>query len=366
MIERHIIFILIILLFPSFCRADSFTDKFSLESAHGVLSIGDSIRSGVIVGQDSWDWLFQTDGYHKYLATGKGNVLRSMIKDAIVLAFSPDKSVEADDFLHQTPEANDYKAVMNKNICTLSRRRDEALRFMAETDFTALLSKANQLVRNYLPQKAVTEKVSLNNLYLICTIPDASVRGHSVLLDLNMAMDMTQEEIVRLLAHEFFHNYREATLAHEPKDSFWKIFNCSEDEGIADLIDKGDHPETMYTRYGESFKTLYLNEYRNSFCTLQKLDSLLTIFMSEPVEGEYAPVADLLVFNGHPTGFYMTRLIREEGLEKKLIQVFDSPAAFVELYNKAALRKNSRGGTEYIFSKDMLIHLNKAEKSIAH
>ena len=137
--------------------------------------------------------------------------------------------------------------------------------------------------------------VTLNDLFLICSIPDASVRNHSVLLDLNLAMDMTEDEIIQLLAHEFFHNYREATMTDEPQNSFWKIFNSFENEGIADLIDKGEHPERMYARYGASFETLYLHEYQNTASTLQKLDSLLLVYHANPAEGEYAPVAEYIV-----------------------------------------------------------------------
>ena len=260
-----------------------------------------------------------------------------------------------------TPDASDYQTLMTQNICKLARRHDEARRYMEETDFPRLLSKADRLVKKYLPKRAVSGEVTLNDLYLICTIPDASVRDHSVLLDLNLAIDMTEEEIVRLLAHEFFHNYRETALTDEPGNSFWKIFNCFENEGIADLIDKGEHPEAMYARYGASFESLYLHEYQNSPKTLQKLDSLLSIYQVNPVKGEYAPVADLLVFNGHPTGYYMARLICEEGLQKELIEAFDNPATFAELYNKAASRRNKRGGLEYLLSKEMVSYLHQIE-----
>ena len=360
--------LLFFLLFVSFipCRKDSFTDKFSSDSAFGILKMGADIRSGNVIDENAWEQLFDTEGYQKYLATPRGNVIRAMITEAVELAFSPERNAEADSVLLLTPDANDYQTLMSQNICKLAKRQDEARRFMEETDFPALLSKADRLVKGFLPKRAVSKEVTLNDLFLICTIPDASVRDHSVLMDLNLAIDMTEEEIVLLLAHEFFHNYREATLVDEPRDSFWKIFNSFENEGIADLIDKGEHPEAMYAQYGASFEELYLNEYRNSSSTLQKLDSLLDVFKAKPVEGEYGPVADLLVFNGHPTGYYMTRLIREEGLENELINIFDSPAAFAELYNKAALRKNNRGGNEYLLSKDLLAYLNNVEKCITH
>ena len=151
-------------------------------------------------------------------------------------------------------------------------------------------------------------------------------------------------------------------MTDEPGDSFWKIFNCFENEGIADLIDKGEHPEAMYARYGASFEALYLQEYRNAASTLQKLDSLLPAYLADPVKGDYGPVADLLVFNGHPTGYYMTRLICEEGLRKELIEAFDSPATFAELYNKSASRRNNRGGKEYLLSKDLVGYLHLVEE----
>ena len=355
--------LLILLLLPFTvlsCREESFADKYSSDSAFGILDIGEDIRSGKVIDEETWERIFDTEGYRKYLATSRRDVLCSMIKEATVLAYSPDRGEEADSMLLLTPDANDFQTLMSQNICKLARRQEEARLFVEETDFPGLLSKADRLVKRYLPKRAVSGDVTLNDLYLICTIPDASVREHSVLLDMNLAMDMTEDEIVLLLAHEFFHNYRETVLTDEPGDSFWKIFNCFENEGIADLIDKGEHPEAMYARYGTSFEALYLQDYRNAASTLQKLDSLLA-YQANPVEGEYGPVADLLVFNGHPTGYYMTRMICDEGLRKELIEAFDSPAAFAELYNEAASRRNKRGGKEYLLSKDLVGYLHLVE-----
>ncbi len=343
------------------CREGAFVDKYSSDSAVGILDIGEEIRSGKVIDEETWERLFDTEGYRKYLATSRRDVLCAMIKEATEFAFSADRKAEIDSVLLLTPDSNDYQTLMLQNLCKLARRREEARRFMEETDFPGLLSKADRLVKRYLPKRAASGEVTLNDLYLICTIPDASVRSHSVLLDLNLAMDMTEDEIVQLLAHEFFHNYRESALPDEPGDSFWKIFNSFENEGVADLIDKGEHPESVYARYGASFEELYLQEYQNSSRKLQELDSLLLVYQANPVEGEYGPVADLLVFNGHPTGYYMTRLICKEGLRNQLIEAFDSPATFAELYNEAASRKNKRGGADYLLSQEMLDYLHLFE-----
>ena len=345
------------------CGENPFKDKYSAGSAQAVLEIGEAIQKGETVNQEVWDQLFNTSGYHKYLSTKRGDALSAMIKEAILLAYSPDRSAEADSLMQIKPDATDYQTLMARNIRTLASRQEEAERFMEETDFPNLLAKANRLVKKYLPKRAVKTDVDLNELYLICTIPDASVRDHSVLLDLNLAMDMSEEEIVRMLAHEFFHNYREATQTDRPGDSFWRIFDCFENEGIADLIDKGEHPEEMYARFGEATEALYLDKYRNAPASLRALDSLLVIYQADPVDGEYAPAADLLVFNGHPTGYYMTGMIREKGLEKELVQVFDSPAAFVALYNEAARQKNEKGEDEYILSQNLLDYLKTIEEN---
>ena len=46
------------------------------------------------------------------------------------------------------------------------------------------------------------------------------------------------------------------------------------------------------------------------------------------------------------------------------IQIIATSAAFAELYNKAALKKNNQGGDEYILSKDLLDYLKTVEKYI--
>jgi hypothetical protein len=57
----------------------------------------------------------------------------------------------------------------------------------------------------------------------------------------------------------------------------------------------------------------------------------------------------------------MARLICEEGLQKELIEAFDNPATFAELYNEAAFRRNKRGGQEYLLSKEMVRYLHQVE-----
>lgn len=94
---------------PSHSQGYKFVEKYSSDSALGILDIGENIHSGNVAGEESWNQLFATDGYRKYLATSRGNVLRSMLKVATELAFSPNKDADVDSVLFLTPDASDYR-----------------------------------------------------------------------------------------------------------------------------------------------------------------------------------------------------------------------------------------------------------------
>ena len=96
--------------------------------------------------QDAWERLFETDGYAKYLASNRSGALRAMIQEAVLVAFSPDRHAEADSLLRLTPDANDYQALMSKNFCELAARQEDAVRFLTETDFPALLDRAEPVI----------------------------------------------------------------------------------------------------------------------------------------------------------------------------------------------------------------------------
>lgn len=52
-------------------------------------------------------------------------------------------------------------------------------------------------------------------------------------------------------------------------------------------------------------------------------------------------------------------ICRCKRLQKELIEAFDNPATFAELYNEAASRRNKRGGLEYLLSKNMVSYLHQ-------
>ena len=58
--------LLILLLLPFSilsCREESFTDKYSSDSAVGILGIGEDIRSEKDIDEETWERVFDTEGY---------------------------------------------------------------------------------------------------------------------------------------------------------------------------------------------------------------------------------------------------------------------------------------------------------------
>lgn len=62
--------LLLVLLLPFSilsCREESFTDKYSSDSAIGILGIGEDISSGKDIDEEMWERVFDTEGYRKLL-----------------------------------------------------------------------------------------------------------------------------------------------------------------------------------------------------------------------------------------------------------------------------------------------------------
>lgn len=343
---------------------EDFKQKIFTTSAEAFLSLGEDIHSGKATTEQDWEKLFSTVGYTKYLNNPKGEMIRRELQEAMLLAFDPKRIAEADSILKHPATITNMPLVLRQNICLFARKREEADSFLKHTDFLALLYRANEKTKKYLPERAWSSKPVLNDLFLIATIPDASVRDHAIFLDLNLALSMQEEELVDLFAHEFFHNYREMAYQGSSGDSFLNAFDLFQNEGIADLIDKKRNDDKIMQFFGDEFVKTYREELANAPNTLARIDSLSIAFdPNTSQEGEYKPLADLVLFGGHPVGYYMASLIQEQGYMEELIDSYDNPVAFAMLYNQAARKKNTVSKErEYILSDHLIDHLEQAYK----
>ena len=72
---------------PCHGQGDSFVEKYSSNSAFGILDIGENIHSGNVVDEETWERVFDTEGYRKYLATSRGGCPSLHVKSSYRICF---------------------------------------------------------------------------------------------------------------------------------------------------------------------------------------------------------------------------------------------------------------------------------------
>ena len=279
-----VIFLLLESYFAVSAQYENFKQKVFTGSAEAFLSLGQDIHSGRATAKQDWEKLFSTMGYTKYLNNPKGEMIKRELKEAMLLAFDPDRIAEADSILKHPATITNMPLVLRQNICRLARKREEADSFLLHTDFLTLLYRANEKTKKYLPERAWSSNPLLNDLFLIATIPDASVRDHAIFLDLNLALSMQEEELVDLFAHEFFHNYREMAYQGSSGDSFLNAFDLFQNEGIADLIDKKRNDDKIMQFFGEEFVKAYKEKFGANPDTFAALSYDATQLLMKAIE----------------------------------------------------------------------------------
>lgn len=313
--------------------------------------------------EEQWRAFRQTGGYRFIDFDNKE------LKRRLTIAFSPSEATQRDSILAMTSFNFDTHTV--SHLIDVDRRWEEIQSFREETDFKKLLMDAHHRVKKFLPERVDTDS-SVPPLYFAFYQPDAASQDSVIIADLLTAMTLGTETFTNLVAHEMHHYYRKR---HNPLLSGESIYEYGgneyqvirtiaklQSEGTADLIDKKHPAVPGETIYSQLLSPSFLEDYRSSFyatpTTLRQLDSMLIVAARAPGYVD-SPMYQLLSMGGHPSGFYMALLIREELGIKPLIDEFDNPVAFIRIYNEAV---KQRGGDEHIFSPAALEYLSTIEK----
>jgi hypothetical protein len=119
-------------------------------------------------------------------------------------------------------------------------------------------------------------------------------------------------------------------------------------EGIADQIDKAPWFDPERSGDLPTGRQGYARRFKDAVAAtpglIVELDSLIQA-MSEAQSGERTglaeEIAELVPMSGHPTGFFMARLIRAELGDARLLEEIGNPFAFCRVYHEAAQRSKS-------------------------
>lgn len=324
-------------------------ETYNTEAAIAAMQLFQSIAEGRAVSDAAWEHVFREDGYRSYLSYSDSVYKKQLLKRTAALVFDPTKVSERDSLLALPIQLNrqGFELMLTHNLYALSKRMEEARQFLQNTDFANVLSQADSVARRNLPADIEVGFEVLKDVQFIISDADGKVTTHAIVVDVNTALEFGDKGLVNLIAHEFHHDYR-ALAFQPPTSALGSELNRLHQEGVADLIDKEVPPVTRMGLFPESVVELYNDLYVSTPYILQTLEEMV----DEHIAGDLSREAldeklrGYFKFGGHPNGYYMALLIKDELGMQPLFDTYDDPIAFVQLYNQVAAKRSE----EHVFS----------------
>lgn len=333
----------------------------AVKSAEMVLDLGDLLIKGADIDGNKWEELFRSEGYREYLIYSDSLRKKEIIRKTLCIAFDPGRSRELDSMLTLSikMDANMLELMMVRNFAQLRKNRKAARKFLLQTDFSQVLRDAEALARSYLPSRHSSLDLQLHKVYFVCSDPDGKVTHRAIVLDLNTAMGLGKEDLLKFIAHEYHHNFR-AMFVKQPRHPLMIELNKVHQEGMADLIDKPKPPLKKLGFYPRSILDFYNTDFYNTPQVLQQLDGLCSSYLRGELKEKdlEAKLENYFRFGGHSNGYYMSLLIASCLGREVLIDTYDDTLAFIELYNKSARMKED----QHVFSEEFLALVRQASQ----
>lgn len=345
------------------CNKAPKTLSIDLASVNYFFEIADKIADRQQISDQEWDSLFNTKGYS---ILTKRIIKKNDIKEIMSLGFDPEQITQRDSLLSiPFEELMDGPAYTNvlmlRNIKDMQDNWDELKKFLKSYDFGLLEVNAIKKLREFLPNP-IDSLLVLPPTSVLCMDPEARSLRDGIIMDFNL-LYKNPNGMVGLLAHEMFHTYCSALVDHDflYTNSVVAALELLLNEGLTDQVDK-DNPYTLLEGIGipDVIKEKYIYAYENTPQILQELDSLAVSYIDGNMEQKefWRKAYNHIAFEGHPNGYYMTSMIKRQGLLDELKVNFANPVAFARIYNKAAAAENS-----YTFSEKFMKYIEDFENN---
>jgi len=345
----------------------SFAQTVNLTSVDEFLSIASVLKEGKKVSEERWGALDNSVGYKKF-AERENKFVINTVKASIIMAFGNSDVAGKDSVLNisKNEMAGNNKLMFRKlilsNYLLMNEKFDSIVLFRENYDFNAFVEKSKLKLFSFL-EKPIDTSFRFKTVYFNCMSADGKNEEDAIYLDFNMIFKLTEEQRIKFLAHEFFHNYREK---YENHDFNYKCdlnfgFDMIQNEGIADMIDKTRGYKQYYVYMSEApeMAEVMVDLYNRAQGDLEKLQSLIMRYTKGgiPEKEMIDNWLEIVKYNGHPIGFFMANQIVKAGLKKRMLTNFYNPYEFFNLYNKAAKKMNL-----FHFSDEFMDYLNGLTK----
>ena len=327
----------------------SLAQTVDLSSVDAFLDVTSTLKEGQEISNAQWTALENSTGYSLF-AKKENKFLINTIKTSIDIAFRDSTTLQKDSILNLSSDAigQDKKLLLKKYILSnyLDIRKNylSIKAFRDSYNFDVLVQKARQRLSSFLMQPLDSTK-TLKPIYFFFMNKDGADYGNAVYIDFNLIYQMTEEQRINFLAHEYFHNYRRYfennNFNHKNDLNF--CIDMIQNEGIADQIDKANGFVNYYNNVlkspelAEVMKILYSRAQED----LEAFQNAIVQYSQGKISEDEAVdrILDVYKYNGHHIGCYMSDQIIKAGFNVEMISAFYKPFEFYYIYNKAA-KKN--------------------------
>ncbi len=341
-----------------------FAQNVDLTSVDEFFRVTSSLMQGHKISEDDWRKFDNSNGY-KSFAESESKFLIKTIKSSIQMVFGKGLETEKDSILRIPQEeiAENHILLMRhlilKNYQDVYNNYLSIKSFRNNYDFESLLIKSKQRLSFFLG-KPIDSTIVFKSVYFFFLNSDGKDAEDAIYIDLNLLFNMSEQQRIDFIAHEYFHNYRRHFENHNfnHKCDLNFMLDMIQNEGIADQIDKSQGYERYYS---EVLKTPLLTKimvhlYNQAEGDLAKIQTIILQYSQDKIS-ESAMIDALIEvykYNGHPIGFFMSNQIIKAGYREEMINTFYIPYEFYKLYNLAAIKNGT-----FQFSNEFMDYLLK-------
>jgi len=347
-ISKNIVFILLLVLTT---KGQSHNSNFEFSGMNKFWEIVEIIKSNEVPTEKLWNDLFSTPGY-KVLT--QSEFKKEFFIKNFTLAFNPNKKAEYERTIKNRSDAYYLEHY---------RKADENKSFLVSQVNKLKISNKNSIAANkalnFLPMNNVNDFPPVS---FVIFANDG--RGYSpIVIDLFASTDW---DFIPFLAHEYHHWYRNrlVKINYSRVNSEDKVFietiSQLEAEGVADQVDKAEWFLNK-RNLGEREKN-YIKSVEDSPGILKKIIELLEQ-ISDNVSlkrKNFDIIKEIVPQGGHPTGFYMARMILKQLGRGELVRTVGNPFVFIHTFNNAA---KMEGINEIIFSSRAMRVVSELENN---
>jgi hypothetical protein len=298
-------------------------------------TVHDSLTADREPSAEEWAALLDTPGYR---ALTRSEFTNEFFQQAFRLTFMPSMKDDLESAL-----GDERQARFLRHYLDASQRRDELERHFVHLQSTSIVAPIIQRTLEYLP----SVKVEGSPRVAFVIFANDGRAYEPIVIDLLASVSW---DIESFLAHEFHHWYRnrlriiDLDRVDDADADLLLTLDQIQAEGIADMIDKrawlveGANPPQGAERYA----ALYRQYLQATPELLKALDSLLLQYAGSPETRAAigAQIRELVPQSGHPTGFFMAALIRDQLGFEGLITDVGNPFAFLRAFDRAAAQGN--------------------------